>query len=140
MDYPAQFLKGIPNKDAIDSDGNVSSNLFHFRKPILQRGDGFEEDSINWNDDSDAQTLTMNQTKDDGSLQFKIGVAICSTEEIKRLRHRPLVKDNFNFERRPLEANPYHGNLLLKETVSTPVRRRLAAWLTVSVDEIVFRQ
>ena len=81
----------------------------------------------------------MNQKKTDGSFQFKIGVAICSTDEIMRLRLRPLVKGYFEFERSPLASNQYHGNLLLKETVSKPVRRKIAAWLAVSVDKIVTR-
>ena len=61
--YPADFWRGIPNKDFI-SNGLVLANAFQFDD--VSRPDGKKELSINWNDCEEALTTALNQRKSNG--------------------------------------------------------------------------
>lgn len=79
-------------------------------------------------DDQYAIDFTLRQTKDDGSLQFKVGVAVLPRFELNKIRKRHA--DFFEYERARTENNIYHGNLLLKADIrkerKTMIRAKLA--------------
>jgi hypothetical protein len=134
--YPINCIKGIPNADFLIEDGSIGSHLFYFKKEHI-RDDGRKEQSINWEDDSNAIEFTINQKKDDDSIQFKAGVAIVPRDEIDRLGNMPTVKGLLSYERQPLDINPYHGNLLLAEGVPNHTMKKLAAGLALAVTKII---
>lgn len=138
MDYPNKLVRGISSKDYIDENGRASAALFIFGENI--RKDGFSEASINWLDDALAIDCAMHQLKKDGSIQFKAGVAILSRDWIDKLMCQPTAKDILMYERAPLEDNPYHGNLLRKDSViNKQIKTVIAASIAMGVEKIIDR-
>lgn len=138
MCFPNNFIKGITDSQCIIEDGSIASHLFNF-KDNADRDDGNLEQSINWEDDNDAISFTLNQKKDDGSIQFKAGVAIVPLEEIEQLNQKHTVNIVVSYERDILDNNPYHGNLLIPQSVPKPTRRKFAAWIALGVSNIIPR-
>jgi len=133
--YPSNCIKGIP----LDTDVkgmHVGSHVFLF-DPKHARGDGWIEQSINWEDDHNACEFTLNQKKEDGGLQFRGGIAILPRESIDQFNKLPAIKGLLSYERSRLKHNRYHGNLLLKDNVEKPARRSIAGTLAVHVAEII---
>ncbi len=73
----------------------------------------------------------MEQRKENGELQFKMGVSILPREELDRLNHLPTINGILSYERRPLEGNPYHGNLLLRDNTPSVLMKSIAASLVL---------
>ncbi len=138
MTFPASFLRGVPNPDFLLEDGSAATHLFHFEDEH-RRSDGWTEQSINWEDNQSALELIFNQRRGDGELQFKTGAVRVSREEIDRLNRRPTVAGMLDYERRPIENNPYHGNLLLRSNVPKLTMRKIAAGIALAVSEIIKR-
>ena len=134
MCYPDYLIRGIPNQDFLEADGLPSSQLFQFNKPESVRLPGYREESINWHDDDGAISHAFNQTKDDGTVQFKVGIAILLRSELDKIKNNPNVRQRFGYERYPLPRNPYHGNMLLKMDAPKPLIRKIAAQLALNVN------
>jgi len=134
MKYPENFLKGIPNKQFLTENNFVSTDLFYFKQ---KRVDGALEQSINWEDDKDAIEFTLKQKKQGGILQFKSGVAIVSRERIDELINRPAINGFLSYERDVLRENKYHGNLLLRRSVSKPQMKQIAAGIALAVSKVI---
>lgn len=137
MSFPAGCLKGIPNHSFINEEGFVLPHLFYF--PSQARDENWKEQSINWEDDKDTLQFTFNQRKENGDLQFQVGVAIIPTEEIDRLCRRPSINNFLSYERQPISDNPYHGNLLLHKNASNILMKAIAAGLALAVSESKLR-
>jgi hypothetical protein len=112
--------------------------LFDFQESP-HRNDGWTEDSINWMDDKDAMEFTLNQVKDSGELQFKMGVAILPRAELDRIKRRHGFAGHFDYERAPIEENQYHGNLLLRSDVSKHLKNMIRSALALAA-QIVLRE
>ena len=142
MDYPNSMIKGIANDSFIDDDGSPSASLFSFQpREHIQRPDGYLEESINWYDDEGALTHILEQLKEDGDPKFKIGCAILLKEDIDQIRRRPFVQSYLEYERRPIDENPYHGNLLLSDKVAKSVKRKISATIALfGVSEVIQRE
>jgi hypothetical protein len=137
MPYPNECIKGIPNKDCfhiLEDSYVANTNLFSFPKNRC-RCDGWIEESINWMDDEHAIEITLNQKKQNGELQFKIGIAIIPRMELDRVKRR--YAGILDYERRPIpedlnhgvKANPYHGNVLLKGDMFSSLKGQIRALL-----------
>lgn len=115
MQYPDKFIRGISSADFIDEDGRASAGLFQFLD--VGREDEFYEASINWYDDEEALSLILEQRKekDVNEFQFKHGAAIINRSEADRIIDNQLYESIFSYERAPIDANRYHGNLICKE-------------------------
>ncbi len=136
MIFPDTFLKGIPNSSFILEEGNVASHLFKFDLDQKIRNDDLIEQSINWQDDNKAVDYTLKQKKDNGEIQFKVGVAIVPREEIDKLKSKPVYKNVFSYERTVGTNNPYQVNLLLNKNISKPTMRMLSAGLALAIKAI----
>ena len=136
MSYPQNCLRGIPNDDFIDKEGNVLSHLFYFKSRHL-RSDGWIAQSINWEDDESARQFTLNQKNQEGEIQFKIGVAVIERILLDAISDLPTVNHNLTYEKNPLDGNRYHGNLLLKSNVSKAVGKQIAAGIALAVSEVI---
>jgi hypothetical protein len=132
-------IKGIPNKEFLLADGSVGSHLFYFEES-KNRSDGYDEQSINWEDDTSAISFTLNQKTDNGDWQFDSGVALIPRNEIDRLNRQPSVNGILAYERHPLEHNPYHGNILLRVGIPKPTMKKIAAGLALAVSKIIPHQ
>jgi len=127
MDYPDKFIRGISSVSHINADGRPTSEIFLFNENA-QRTDGFSEASINWCDDDDALSFTMEQ-RNNNAYRFQYGVAIVERMYADGIVRNPIYKDIFKYERSGLPDNKYHGNLLLKhedKAIKKQIRTQIA--------------
>ena len=134
--YPEEMYRGVPTKDDLTSSGGVAASLFQFNKENT-REDGFFEESINWNDHPDSLTILFNDRKENGSLHFPFGVAVIKTDEIDRIKKRKRYLGQIQYERRPIEGNPYHGNLLLSKSIDKKDKRNIIAGIALLVEDVL---
>ena len=139
MGHPTNCIKGIPNDDFLDEDGTPAPHLFYFKDEHV-RSDGWKEQSINWEDDESVIEFSLNQRKEDGSVQFKAGVTIIPRNELDRLNNRPTIRGVLSYERQPLDNNPHHGNILLQANVSKPAMKKIAAGLALAVSRVILQE
>jgi len=134
---PESFYRGISNKDFI-RDGHVLPSAFQFDKPI--RDDGFQELSINWNDGPEALEILLTQKKENGKLQFVGGVAYLELGSVKSALKNFMIKKHFDYERRELPENEFHGNLLVAANLDKNLRALISAVLATTAGYDVFAQ
>ena len=138
MTYPDNCIRGVQNDNYLEKDGWAASHLFHFDLLADNRGDGWAELSINWEDDDQAIAATLRQTRNDGEPQFSAGAAILKRAEIDHISERPYFKGLLRYERQKEVGNDYHGNLLLRPETDKAVMKRIAATIaTLAVERIV---
>lgn len=134
--YPKEFLRGISNKDYVEN-GHVLYAAFQFDEKGRQ--DRNLEASINWLDDDGAISLAINQRKENGKIQFPGGVARIDLEFAKMILHN-FSQTGFSYERKPLENNKYHGNLLLLNSLSKQTRQMLMSGLALAAGTNIIQQ
>jgi len=111
-------------------------NLFLFE---LDKETNEWKQSINWEDDEGAVGFTLARKKDDGSFSYKCGVARIPRAEIDKIRNFPQVEGRLTYNRDVLDDNQYHGNLLLDQAVTKPVRGLIASSLALACSCIIYR-
>lgn len=136
MSFPDNFLKGLSDKNKLTSDGvGVSASVFYFDPQHVR--DGWLEQSINWEDDANAITLMLGQKKEDGEIQFKAGVVRVPRSCVEHINKVPRTKDLLAYERKALNNNPYHGNLLLKENTHKYIMKIVGAIIAGYVIDVI---
>lgn len=111
-EYPELFYRGISSKGFLDSSGHPNISTFVFDD--VGRNDLFREMSVNWNDSSESLDVLLGQKKENGCIQFVGGAISFELSKIREILYPLIVDKKFHYERRPLENNKFHGNLLLK--------------------------
>ena len=134
MSYPDECIRGISDVSCVTED-KPTSHLFNF-KDENNRSDGWCEQSINWKDDEYSIQFTLKQQKN-GDVQFKVGIAIISRDQLDKLNRRPAIAGILSYERDALENNQYHGNLLLKTNTPKPIRKMVAAGIALAVETLI---
>lgn len=139
MDYPESFIRGIPNLNFMEEE-YPNSTLFNKFDENPDRKDDYNEISINWYDDEEALLTIFNQKKKGTEeYQFKVGGAIMSRTELDRLKKKPQIKGKLSYERREVEGNKYHGNILLKKDTTKSVKNLVASNLALCVERVELR-
>ena len=96
----------------------MAIGAFQFGNFTAEREDNYHEASINWEDDEGAATTLLEQKKEGTDEQmFKYGYARLPLNLVKMTLNSLITKDYLGFERKPLEHNPYHGNILIPDTI-----------------------
>lgn len=129
--YPNEFWRGISSKDFI-LEGRVLPDAFQFDD--CGRTDGFKELSINWNDDDNALDVLLSQRKSNGKLQFSAGVTQLKLSDVKQNLLAYILRNEFAYERRKIEGNDYHGNLLISEKLPKKLRSLVSNSLALIAD------
>ena len=62
--FSESFLRGFNSMDCFTKERNVAIGAFLFGNHTSERLDNYHEASINWEDDSNAVTVLMNQKKE----------------------------------------------------------------------------
>ena len=119
----------------LDVDGRPSGGLFQFKESAHTAG--FSELSINWYDDEGALTQIFDQRKDDESIQFKGGAALISRNNIDTIIKQSLFGADICYERRELDNNKYHGNILRKTNLSKQASNTISQAIAVFVEKII---
>ena len=110
-------------KDCFTAEQNVAIGAFQFSDHTQNRNDTYHEASINWEDDDQAVILLLEQKKEGTEeLMFKYGYARLPLNLVKITLKSLIFKKYLDFERKPLENNPYHGNILLSGNINKPER------------------
>lgn len=114
--YPEAFYRGITSKSHF-VEGYLTPDAFLFTQNT-ERNDDYKEASINWNDDDGALLILTNQKNEsDGSFHFSGGVTEIQLSKMKMALAVQIDRGDFSYERRPVEGNKYHGNLLVKKNL-----------------------
>ena len=144
MRYPDNCIRGISDHNCvrkIEDHFVALRGLFTFRNNP-ERDDGWDEGSINWEDDDKARDFTLDQTKDDAEgerkFQFKVGIAILPCDELKSVKKK-YGYSSFGYERDDKPSNRYHGNLLLKNDLDSGLKDMIRSMLAMGISEIVLR-
>ena len=136
MKFPDRLIRGISNISDVDVDECVvMSGAFSFKD--VAREDSYKELSINWLDNHGAIREANNKKKDNGEIQFKAGIALLNRKKIDYILRDHIEQKRFNYERKPIEGNEYHGNLLIKSTVKKQIERIIVAGICLCVDKIL---
>ena len=145
-DYPDECFRGLSDKNSITQRGYMSSSAFQFKeykREDREIDDGFIELSVNWNDDDGAITTLLSQKKPGtDNLQFKVGYCKLNRLQIEIMLKQYIRDKQFSYERKPfeedvekaIEANPYHGNLLLHCSVDNGMKKNIEHMLAGSVE------
>jgi hypothetical protein len=132
MSYPDNFLRGISDKNLV-SDGAILAAAFYFTKQSTM--DQWEQ-SICWEDDESVIPLMKSQQRN-SEIQFKAGIARIPTNSINYINALPRYRRLLIYERKELEGNPYHGNLLLDKDTSQHKMRLIAAVIAVHFSDFI---
>ncbi len=100
-------------------------------KTAAQRTNGRAETSINWADDENALHLTRSHQNS------QHGVAELQTLKLRELEANKDIQGILSHERRVIENNPYHGNLLFSMTVTPKYRSMVANALALYSSVII---
>lgn len=135
-EYPPEFARGILNSNYLTNENLPDTNLFTGFEKNNNRTDGYAELSINWVDNKNAIAMLKDQKKKtDEKLQYSSGVGLFSTDELKRLCLSNLYcKTRLSYERKPIDGNEFHGNLLLIEKINSDkkIRNMIAATIATN--------
>lgn len=132
--YPIELIRGLSPNDSITPEGYVTASGFQFDPYDAKRGDNYCELSINWKDDDGAIDKVLMQHKPNCAVpQFSIGYAIVERSKIDIMLKTYVDKLHFSYERCPVEGdklkdiddNPYHGNLLVNESVGKQAKKNI---------------
>lgn len=148
MTYPNEFLRGVINStdEFVTKYGYLTKNAFRIDKydPDLRENDGFCEISITWYDCEDAVNILKNQVNErKGTQQFQGGFCKVNRTKMELLFQTYSDDGYFDYERCPMEAteknqaNPYHGNLLVKDCLPDSVRLSIQASLATLAGKVL---
>ena len=120
MSYPDKLLRGISG-NYITKDGILDGEAFQLDSA---REDGFCEISITWFDGPEALTILMRQISSrTNKIQFKNGAAEIDRNDLDYYMKPHIIANHFNYERKPTEDNPYHGNILVLDSLDIGMKR-----------------
>jgi hypothetical protein len=136
MSYPDNFLRGVSDKNLLTPDGaGVSAAVFHFA--LSKINNEWLEQSICWEDDVSVVGLMLGQKKEGGAIQFKAGVVRVPRSCVHYINKLPQIKEVLSYERKELDENPYHGNLLLKKDAHKMTMHKVAAMIAGHVLDVI---
>lgn len=138
MAYPDTLLRGLITPGSVTQERYVTAEAFLFQDFRKNRSDNYNELSINWEDSDEAVDVLLKQKKEGSEdPQFKIGFARMSLSRIKDVLKPHISDKTYSFERKPVDGNPYHGNLLsdakLPKQIVKNIQHSLATIATADV-------
>lgn len=116
-DYPDHCIRGVRDGKQINpAEGRALSACFApYEKTAEARDDGCQETSINWEDSDQVLEFTLNyRAKPTAYYTFPLGAVRVPREKIDAVNTYEQVRDSIFYERRPVEGNDYHGNIVFK--------------------------
>ena len=141
MAYPETLLRGLITSSSVTPERYVTVDAFQFQDFRKNRSDNYNEMSINWEDSDEAVDVLLKQKKEGSEdPQFKVGFARMSMASIKDVL-RPHISDkSFSYERKPIEGNPFHGNLLVVANLNGQIIKNIRYSLaTIATADVYFR-
>jgi hypothetical protein len=139
--FPKEMFRGVTVREQLNDDLTARASLFNFdeKHADIQRPDNYDEESINWNDDNNALSFTFCQTKPGSDKYQFIGIVTIHRKKIDYICKLPTIKGALNYERKSIDGNPYHGNLLLSKDISKPARNSIKGTIAVHCEPAILR-
>ncbi len=131
MPYPEHFLRGIINDQFLVS-GLPAGNLFSFQHTRPEREDNFKECSVTWRDNSKSVELLLREKTEKKEPTYKVGIGVFSTDELNRMKRKSHCREVLMFERRDINGNPYHGNILIHGSVDKKLSNEIASSIALN--------
>lgn len=138
MSYPDHFVRGVRDRSHVPNGGPTNPALFYFDRKSGTLDNAWEM-SINWQDNYAVIAFTLDQRRTDGEHEFKVGCIVVSRQAVDGLAKLPTMRRVLSYERKPVDDNPYHGNLLLAPETPKAQMKAVAAALTLCVVDRKFR-
>ena len=140
---PEKMLRGIPlnNTEFITVEGYPTKSVFRFGNydEKERNEDGFCELSINWFDDDGAVKTLLNQINErKGTPQFQGGYCELKRSQINSLAF--FTNKIINYERKIIENNKYHGNILMKNDISKSLKDIISFTLAGLAGTVIKRE
>ena len=141
MAYPDTLLRGLITQGSVTQERYVTAEAFQFQDLRNNRSDNYNELSINWEDSDEAVDVLLNQKKEGSEgPQFKIGFARMSLSRIKDLLKPHINDKTYSFERKPIDGNPFHGNLLVDANLHKQIIKNIQHSLaTIATADVYLR-
>lgn len=120
-DFPENCIRGIREKKYINPDGvTVFAALFTpYEKTAGNREDGCMETSINWEDNEEVMSFTLNyRVNGDTNLAFPNGAVRIPIEKMDAINTFDATRDSIFYERARISGNEYHGNIVFRKHLS----------------------
>ncbi|MBQ9314287.1 MAG: hypothetical protein IJ220_04700 [Clostridia bacterium] len=135
IEFPDYSYRGLTDPSWIDSTYScVLGEAFHF-DGNHKNENGYDELSINWADnDNSLNYLKTLKREDADRLKYSAGIARLPTIKLKEMKNKYL--GNFSYERKPIDGNEYHGNLLISNDIlqKKALRKMISSELAINVD------
>ncbi len=96
-----------------------------------------KELSVNWNDDDGSIKNLFEQENSDGTLHFPAGAARISLSRLKQNLSVFITDKTFDYERRAIEGNPYHGNFLIADDVDKEGQKTIKEGIRFACEKII---
>lgn len=138
---PNIFYRGLSSSNCFTNAGYVSPEAFSFKPNTSNpRNDSFNEASINWEDDEGALSTLLSQINSrTGEKQFRYGYVKMPVDVMLPLVRSHIKKNHFGYERKPLDDNMYHGNLLMDSGLNKDDERTIRSGLALIANSYVTR-
>ena len=120
-DYPDNCIRGIRESKHINHDERraLGACFAPYAKTAEAREDGCQETSINWEDNDRVLEFTLNyRTNPTAYFAFPNGAVRIPREKIDAVNTYEQVRDSIFYERRSVEGNDYHGNIVFNTGLS----------------------
>lgn len=148
MGYPAELLGGVNNStnEFVTPYGYLTKNVFRIDPydAAARDDDGYREISVTWLDCEEAIDILKNQLNERrGTQQFQGGYCKINKTKMELILQTYADAGHFKYERRPTEAteinsaNPYHGNLLVKNELAENDRVNIQASLATIAGRVI---
>jgi hypothetical protein len=126
INFPDTCLRGLRKPEWLDENIIQTPAFVPDHRTAQTRVDGGQETSINWEDDEQVEKFTL--SNDNG----KYGAARISTVLIQSTSDEAkMVKNPLFYERKRLDGNDYHGNIVFKARLKNHTVKMLAAALAL---------
>ena len=122
-------LRGIHKAKYITNIGKVTGEAFTADNRIF-RGDGYEEISVNWeNDVDDVLSFTLNS--------YPNGCVRVTVEAINQINRELEIFKMLLYEESKEDNNPHHGNILIQRDHEDRIKRMTYSALAIKASKII---
>jgi len=132
-DFPEFCIRGIRSPKHISPEGEIHGDAFlPDDRTAHTRDDNGKETSINWEDDDSALEFSLNI--------FQFGVVRVARTELDRINSVPRAKNDISYERKRVNGNDYHGNIVFHSHLPMIRIRTIAATLAHSCSSPITKE
>lgn len=135
MEYPARCFRGILREDWVNRNKIVDIQAIRFDDSEIHVG--WQEASVTWDDAQEALEVVRLQRNKDEQIQFKGGIGVLDTSDLLDMRRLPIFRSHFNFEKRDVPGNKYHGNLLWNKQAEDVLHKRVRIHLANLIKDVI---